>query len=360
MLGFKRCHKLFLGYTAATFALISLGTVYFGSHFSTINNSRPRSISAENATKPIETESIVPFLFSTRAPNTQKWLATWFATFKTVESRRQIQLSTIVNRGKFVSSLMRPILFQSDKNDEMSNAAHEHGWHTFAVPRTNEFDTPFLLDMIKVTMAESYNSVFYGFANDDILFGDSLVVTLKSVTDLIETKQLKTPILVIGQKSNYITKVNWTEPVSEFFFIEQIKPLSQMDLATAIDYFFFTVDFPMFLFDGLVIGRPAYDNYVVAEAIRRKVTVIDATKTLSALHLGTQKSQSDPKWGGKYDSPDMNYNRLKLPRANYSKGSIHLAPYATTLNLDCLCADVKRIYPKGRPTDCCKKPKMKL
>ena len=37
----------------------------------------------------------------------------------------------------------------------------------------------------------------------------------------------------------------------------------------------------------VVIGRPAYDNYLVAMAIRMGVNVIDATRTMIALHLST-------------------------------------------------------------------------
>jgi len=52
----------------------------------------------------------------------------------------------------------------------------------------------------------------------------------------------------------------------------------------AEDYFLIAFnDFPWHRVIDVVIGRPAYDNYLVGLAIRQNVTVVDATSTLLAL-----------------------------------------------------------------------------
>ena len=43
--------------------------------------------------------------------------------------------------------------------------------------------------------------------------------------------------------------------------------------------------FPWNYVKDVVIGRPYYDNYLVSEAIRHKVSVIDATNTILSVHL---------------------------------------------------------------------------
>lgn len=42
----------------------------------------------------------------------------------------------------------------------------------------------------------------------------------------------------------------------------------------------------------VVIGRPAYDNYLVAMAIRHGVNVVDATNTVLAVHISEQGAKS--------------------------------------------------------------------
>lgn len=45
----------------------------------------------------------------------------------------------------------------------------------------------------------------------------------------------------------------------------------------------------------VVIGRVGYDNFLVVESNKRKIAVIDATKTLLAVHQTTKK-------GGNFES----------------------------------------------------------
>ena len=55
---------------------------------------------------------------------------------------------------------------------------------------------------------------------------------------------------------------------------------------------------------NVVIGRPAYDNYFVGVARKNNVLIVDATKSILALH----QTGSDGKFAGAKNK-DSKYNR---------------------------------------------------
>ena len=102
----------------------------------------------------------------------------WFPTFKDDARRRSIHLNTLHNWAKFIP-LIQPVLFSSNSTRQFDNIARQLGWHVYQIPRVNDHGTPYISDMLDVIMNnDTYNSVFYGFANGDILFDTSLSETL--------------------------------------------------------------------------------------------------------------------------------------------------------------------------------------
>ena len=72
--------------------------------------------------------------------------------------------------------------------------------------------------------------------------------------------------------------------------------------ANAEDYFFIRRNqFPWHRIPNLAIGRTAYDNFVVGIAIKNNVSVIDASKTVIALHQtdheGNKAGHRNPETG---------------------------------------------------------------
>ena len=62
---------------------------------------------------------------------------------------------------------------------------------------------------------------------------------------------------------------------------------------------------------NVVIGRPAYDNYFVGFARKNNVSIVDATKSILALH----QTGSDGKFAGakNKDSKYNRYSALNIP-----------------------------------------------
>ena len=244
-----------------------------------------------------------------------RYLCTWFTTFKELDGRQQIHLNTLSNWAKFIP-LSQPVLFSSNLTRRYDSIARNLGWHVYEIPRTNDYGTPYISDMVEVIMNGTYDSIFYGFANGDILFDNSLYHTLMSVV-AYKHNQTNATVLVTGRRTNYKLSSKLTQPISEFYDVEQLGIRGKLFSANAEDYFLFTSNFPRHLFKNLVLGRPGYDNYLVAMGVKLNVSVIDATNTITALH---QQSPKESEKAGHHNK-DVKHNYAAIGRFNYKKGN---------------------------------------
>ena len=183
---------------------------------------------------------------------------------------------------------------------------------------------------------DTYDSTFYDSANGDILFDTSLSETLKSLASRRNSLP-RAPIMITGHRTNYKMSDNWTEPIVDFYYIEQLRTRGKLFWANAEDYFLFTKDFPRYLFKDLVIGRPAYDNYLVVMSLKLNVSVVDATKTLTALH---QQSSKEPDVTS-HNNKDSGHNYKVIGSFSYKKGHTYDAQYETVFNLNLMQIDIK-------------------
>jgi len=87
--------------------------------------------------------------------------------------------------------------------------------------------------------------------------------------------------------------------------------------------------FPWQRVADVVVGRPAYDNYLVGLAIRHNVTVVDATLTVVALH----QTDRDGNYAGHANS-DSNFNSIRIGPFNYNTGLTTSAQYETRFTVD--------------------------
>ena len=133
---------------------------------------------------------------------------------------------------------MQPVLFSSNFTRQFDSIARQLGWHVYQIPRVNDHGTPYISDMLNVIMKnDTYNSVFYGFANGDILFDTSLSETLKALASQ-QNSLLQPPVLVTGKRTNYKMSDNWTQPIVDFYYIEQLRTRGILFRTDAEDYFF--------------------------------------------------------------------------------------------------------------------------
>jgi len=101
--------------------------------------------------------------------------------------------------------------------------------------------------------------------------------------------------------------------------------------AGGIDYFAIARNvFPWHQYPDLIIGRPSYDNFLVATASQNNVSIVDATRTIVALH------QTDAEGlGSGQRRIDSNYNRRiifsRYAESFYGCSHIDCTTYLTKL-----------------------------
>ena len=102
------------------------------------------------------------------------------------------------------------------------------------------------------------------------------------------------------------------------------KARGQIFASNAEDYFITTRVYPWEDIPDLVIGRRAYDNWLVFQARKSKHTVIDVTNTVLAVHQTTEGGNFE---GLTHANKDYNFKLLRRldEKINYDTGWINCA-----------------------------------
>lgn len=251
-----------------------------------------------------------------------------FTTFKSDTNRASIH-QEVINNWSVLGDDIQPIFFynKSEPND-WDILALEKGWIGLSLASTNNFGTPVLKEMyMKVT--NKLKSEFYGFCNGDILFDQKIKMTLKHI--LNNKIFLRNSTMVIGQRTNIEVQDYYDYKKSNLNDTKSLSHIADargsLFMKMAEDYFFIhsPENFPWHDIKDIVIGRRGYDNYLVSEAVQHNVSVIDATKTILAVHLtGSDGNQAS------LENIDREYNiDLIGERYNYSSGSTFYSQYYT-------------------------------
>ena len=133
--------------------------------------------------------------------------------------------------------------------------------------------------------------------------------------------------LVVGRRTN----VRVTDKLG-VYHPDDVTLLGKMKgrrfMFSAEDYFIMSAEgYPWYrVHRDVVIGRVGYDNFLVANALRHRVSVIDATDTLLALHQ-TGKDGNMAGHHGRYPG----YNMRLLGRFNFHAGLTSGSQYVSKL-----------------------------
>ena len=206
-------------------------------------------------------------------------ILTIFTTFKDSYNKSYIYKNTIRNWG-LLSPDVIPVLF-TDMNESSSivDYARQRKWHVFQIPQKSKGGIPILRHMF-LEAQQLFDTQFYGYANSDILFDRNLTDTIHS---LIRLKKKLTNILIVGRRKNW--KIKWQQNITELEEIGHYAKSLTLFWTCAEDYFISTHNgYPWSTIPDFVVGRPAYDNWLVITALTRRIPVVDATLTITALH----------------------------------------------------------------------------
>ncbi len=201
-----------------------------------------------------------------------------FTTFRVIPDREHIYLNTL-KTWPLLKPHVKPVLLYSDLETSWQIRAKELGWELLEIQHT--FDGLPIFRHMWMDVIRNYKAHYYAYANADILFDESLILTLLSINGSIQNKAP----LIIGRRTNY--KMSGGENMDSLQAVREVASSSAAELFTkhAQDYFITTStafqwkDIPDF-----VIGRIAYDNWLVSYSIQKNFYVIDTTNTVLCLH----------------------------------------------------------------------------
>lgn len=171
---------------------------------------------------------------------------------------------------------------------------------------------------------KNFNSTFYGYANSDILFDSSLLETLTTIYNEFGNKK---SIFISGRRTN-VDFVSTKEAISYGNIRKAAKTRGILFKVDAEDYFITNKRFDWSIVPDFVIGRRAYDNWLVLHARAVGALTIDTSSTLLAVHQTTTTGNFE---GHGHTDPHYNDNlvlKLKLNR-HYYEGFTTCMTYET-------------------------------
>ncbi|KAK3599742.1 hypothetical protein CHS0354_037217 [Potamilus streckersoni] len=303
---------------------------------------RTRSQLNDSSIKTIENNfslSTIPTLFAMKFQNIpEPWtnrvneylkngkrpLLTLFTTWHESNDKYTVHNITLLN---WIS--LRPLIFPVVFTNEASTAEQcsQKGWKVLPVRATAAKGAPFLKHMYLDAM-KKFDSEFYAFANSDILFTDKLVETLLAVLE--ENSTLRGHTLIVGKRTN-VNNLTESEG-SSWSGLESVSKKRGMLFATyAEDYFITSASYPWKDIPDIVIGRRAYDNWLVLNARKMMHRVLDATETILAVHQTTNAGNFE---GWKHQGTNYNHKLLvKLyKKVPYTAGYTDCAEFITKKN----------------------------
>lgn len=280
-----------------------------------------------------------------------------FTTFKPVDYKTLIYQNVLRNWVLLSPRRIRPVLFvpsadrwlfsraphgdQSPLNRTIGDLASSLGWLVVVPPRINNQKVPHLKEMFFYVEKLYPDCLFYGYANGDVLFNGGLIRSLEAVAEVLGPLRRT---LIVGKRTNFI--LNDREIYLPWDVDRLAKAEGRLFISDAQDYFFMTPEFPWTYVPDVVVGRPGYDNFLVATAIRKGVSVVDATRSLVALH---QTDQDGNFAGHNRNNSDRDFNLRAIgKRFRYHSGHTTRSQYMTLVDREDGTVTVHRRYSRRR------------
>lgn len=151
------------------------------------------------------------------------------------------------------------------------NAWH-HGFRHVPDIACNKDGVPFIEAMFHTAEAMSYYNIL-AYTNCDILFHG-----LPGAVEVVATKLAE--FLIVGQRHDFAGV-----PPTDFADGWQniLRARSRLHAICGVDYFVFTRELWPSI-PAFVVGYPSFDNWLVADALKRGKNVVDATGMITAFH----------------------------------------------------------------------------
>ena len=250
-----------------------------------------------------------------------------FTTMLVTEGQSNIYRNTL-QLWPLLKPLVKPVLLYTSLELPVSwqEEAKRLGWELLQIKQT--FGGLPILRHMWLDVMSNFQAHYYAYANADILFDESLILTLISIGPSLQDKAP----FIVGRRTNYPMK--GSEQVDSLQGVRHLARRNTAELFTkhGEDYFITTsTGFPWKDIPDFVIGRVGYDNWLVSYAIQNYFYVIDATNTVLCLH----QTGMDGNYAG-FSHKYLNNINKELANSDfpYTLGKTDCAKVVTTFRSD--------------------------
>ncbi|KAH3864831.1 hypothetical protein DPMN_027860 [Dreissena polymorpha] len=186
-----------------------------------------------------------------------------------------------------------------------------------------------------------------GYINSDILFTDDLIHALDLIMNAMNMAQ---PFMAVGRRTN-ILAVTETEAQSFAKIKLAAKARGELFWTNAEDFFITNAAYPWKNIMDVVIGRPVYDNWIVAHSIcDLQIDVIDVSGTILAVHQSTTSGGN--KEGFKHEQAKYNlkmFDDMDINGVDFDRGKTDCTQWRTILDF---CGQLKLVQRVDFPDHC--------
>ena len=195
--------------------------------------------------------------------------------------RQKVQLNFLkMSTYKCFQNKVKFVVFTRSQQTKESITKYYPHISVLHTPLRGNFNTPMLKDLFLLAM-EKKQSFFYMFANADNLYDSSLMKTLSAVRRSWLSGFIRQKLIIYGQRNNVVVYDEILDEVEFSRYFMESNPFTSF----AQDYFIVTKDsIEWDLYPEVLIGRTAYDNYLVDFSVRSELESVDASSSIHLLH----------------------------------------------------------------------------
>jgi len=243
---------------------------------------------------------------------------TWEEPFKTR------QLNAVGSWMQF--DIMPQGIFMCD-DQGTKQAADRFGFQYAPDVARNSYGTPLIGDVFARAQAMARTQIV-SYCNTDIILFGSFVVALERCMKRFDN------FLMIGRRFdvNLTESVNFGNPRWEHDLFHLVKSKGKEHSRGALDYFAFRVGaYPKV--PPFAVGRSAWDNWLVLDAVKRGIDVVDASAVITPIHQDMPTKKRAPTKNGKVRNPEkqVNWEIYNAARGDLS-GSANNAIWTMTVD----------------------------
>jgi hypothetical protein len=218
----------------------------------------------------------------------------------------------VIQRNAIASwTLLRPkpeiILFGDDEGTV--DLATELAARSVPEVRRNDLGTPYVSDVFALAQQMASHRV--------LVYVNSDIILMQDFSDGVNRIGLRRFIAAGQRRDLDVTGPLGFENGWQAELLQRVKEQGSLHEPEGMDYFIFTRGALSGMPD-FVIGRPAWDNWIIYHARMEGIPLIDATESITAIHQNHDYSHIKRRDGPLWEGPEARQNKMLWDWARYN------------------------------------------